>query len=204
MIDLNKLKHNPDITRSLYEIEREYNNTTPQLLYKGILINYINVAFLKDSICIKITHECCNGSVKLTIDNRCNYITNLKKTLKSLKQMNENEKTYKIFALRAFLPATANIPSEFICPITHAIMKKFFAEFSLLPSSIKTSVYFHLFQIQKPMNAGGEIQENAFYDRDGETSTIAEKTEAVQRCLLELQRKVIETHKALYFTSLSI
>jgi hypothetical protein len=67
-----------------------------------------------------------------------------------------------------------------------------FSEFYYLPPSIKNQIYSHLFQIQKPSHAYWGISEDAFHDQNGQSSTVAEKIEAMRCCLREIQINVID------------
>ena len=64
--------------------------------------------------------------------------------------------------------------------------------FSLVPDSSKSEIYKHLYEIQKPSNSYWGIGEDAFHDRNGQSSTIAEKLEALRRHLHEAEIEALD------------
>ena len=71
-------------------------------------------------------------------------------------------------------------------------MSSFEKAFSLVPDSSKCEIYRHLYEIQKPSNSYWGIGEDAFHDRNGQSSTIAEKLEALRRHLHEAEIEALD------------
>ena len=71
-------------------------------------------------------------------------------------------------------------------------MKPFYKRFSELPCSTKNAIYFHLFHIQKPSQPYWGIAEDAFHHRNGQSSTSAEKIEALRCCSRVAQVNTID------------